>query len=323
MENTTLTDRFGRIHDYLRISLTDACNLRCMYCMPDEEFGATPHSRLMSAAEIEGMARIFIGLGIRKIRLTGGEPLVRKDAPDIIRSLSALPVSLSVSTNGVLVDRFIDVFTQANVASVNVSLDTLNAEEFKAITKRGDFDRIMQNIDLLLSRGFRVKVNMVVIRDVNDHAIFDFIRWTRDYPLQVRFIEFMPFSGNRWQWEKVFSLQDILARMESEFEIERLSDAPHDTTKNYRVKGFAGTFGIISTMTAPFCESCNRLRLTADGKIKNCLLSSGELDLLSLYRAGNDIVPVILESLSSKHKERGGRFEFEKDDNRSMIRIGG
>lgn len=323
MSTQQLYDSFGRLHNYLRISLTDACNLRCTYCMPNEKVNVTPSSKMMSTDEIVDISKIFIKLGVTKIRLTGGEPLVRKDAKEIILRLSKLPVELSISTNAVLVDEYIDVFKQANIHSVNVSLDTLNADEFFAITKRGDFERIQKNIFLLLSHTFKVKVNMVVMKNINEHAILDFVNWTKDSPLDVRFIEFMPFAGNEWDRSKVFTQKEMMDFIASKYSFEKLIDKPNDTSRNFQVPGHKGSFGFISTVTEPFCSTCNRLRLTADGKMKNCLFSQTETDLLSAYRKGLDIEPLILENTMAKKEALGGRFDFEKIENRSMIKIGG
>lgn len=323
MLQNQLHDTFGRLHNYLRISLTDACNLRCTYCMPNEKVLVTPSSKMMSVDEIVAIATTFVKLGVNKIRLTGGEPLVRKDAKEIILKLSELPVELTISTNAVLVDEYIDVFKQANISSVNVSLDTLDADEFFAITKRGDFEKIKKNIFLLLANDFKVKVNMVVMKGVNEHAILDFINWTKDFKLDVRFIEFMPFSGNAWNREKVFSQQEMLNLISEKYSFVKLIDEPNDTAKKYTVPDHQGTFGFISTVTEPFCGTCNRLRLTADGKMKNCLFSEGETDLLSAYRNGVDIMPLIISNVMNKKEALGGRFDFEKIENRSMIKIGG
>lgn len=318
-----LYDTFGRLHNYLRISLTDACNLRCTYCMPNEKVFVTPSAKMMSVDEIFGIASVFVKLGVNKIRLTGGEPLLRKDAGFIIQQLSKLPVELTISTNAVLVDEYINVFKQANIKSVNVSLDTLNAEEFFAITKRGDFEKIRKNIFLLLENDFKVKVNMVVMKGVNEHAILDFVDWTKDYSIDVRFIEFMPFSGNAWNREKVFSQNEMLQLISKKYSFEKILDSPNDTAKHFIVPGHFGSFAFISTVTEPFCGTCNRLRLTADGKMKNCLFSEGETDLLSAYRSGKEIESLIIQNLQTKKEALGGRFDFEKIENRSMIKIGG
>jgi GTP 3',8-cyclase len=325
-----IVDNYNRIHNYLRISLTDNCNLRCFYCMPEEEYEFTPASKLMQASEIEALAKTFVSLGVTKIRLTGGEPLVRKDAKDIILALSKLPVQLTLTTNGSRLHEFVDLLEQAGIRSLNISLDTLQPEKFTLITRRNQFDKVYENIQLLLKKDFHVKVNMVVMKGLNDSEIPDFIEWTKRQPVHVRFIEFMPFSGNRWTSNKVFPMQQMLEVIKEKYDIVRLQDEKHDTAKGYMVPGHLGTFAVISTMTAPFCSNCNRMRLTADGKMKNCLFSEKETDLLSALREGKDVVPLIYQSVKAKAKELGGQFttdfqQLHPEDihNRSMITIGG
>ena len=325
-----IIDKYNRIHNYLRISLTDNCNLRCFYCMPEEEYDFTPASRLMQVDEIESLAKTFVSLGVNKIRLTGGEPLVRKDAADRILTLSKLPVKLTLTTNGSRLHEFVDVLEKANIRSLNISLDTLQSEKFQLITRRDQFKKVYDNIQLLLKKNFHVKVNMVVMKGLNDNEVTDFIEWTKHEPVHVRFIEFMPFTGNRWTSNKVFTMQEILEVIEKKYEIVRLQDEKHDTAKGYKVSGHEGTFAIISTMSENFCSDCNRMRLTADGKMKNCLFSEKETDLLSALRKGEDVVPLIHKSIQSKAKELGGQFtadfqhlHAEDIHNRSMITIGG
>jgi len=326
-----IIDGFNRVHDYLRISLTDNCNLRCFYCMPDEDYAFTPASLLMQAEEIEAIAKVFVAHGVRKIRLTGGEPLVRKDAADIIRRLAALDVKLTMTTNGTRLHEFADLLWENGIRSLNISLDTLSRDRFLLLTRRDQFDRVRANIDLLLVRGFHVKVNVVVMKGLNDGEINDFIRWTKDDPVHVRFIEFMPFSGNRWNSDRVMTWQQILEQVSAGFEIQPLHREKHETAKNYQVPGHAGTFAVISTMSAPFCGDCNRMRLTADGKMKNCLFSQTETDLLTPFRQGADIVPLIRQSILDKKEALGGQFtignldkiEASALENRSMITIGG
>ncbi len=324
MNISLLYDSYGRQHTYLRISLTDACNLRCAYCMPDENYRVTPTTKLMTPEEIAAIAAIFIEQGINKIRLTGGEPLLRKDAGDIISRVGKLPVELTITTNGYLVNDFIDVFKEATIRSVNVGLDTLNADEFAFVTKRKYLEKIISNIHLLLQNNFKVKVNVVVMRNVNESAIFDFVALTKNYPLDIRFIEFMPFDGNKWEWSKVVSADEIVQRIKSTNDISPITNnTTNSTSRNYTIDGHEGTFGIISTMTEPFCSGCNRLRLTADGKLKNCLFSNDETDILSAFRKGEDIIPLINDCLLKKKKERAGIFDFEHVENRAMISIGG
>ena len=325
-----IQDSYNRIHNYLRISLTDNCNLRCFYCMPEEDYDFTPASQLMQAAEIETLSRIFIAEGVNKIRLTGGEPLVRKDAAAIILSLSKLPVQLTLTTNGTRLHQFVDVLQEAGVRSLNISLDTLQQDKFMLITRRDQFGIVTNNIRLLLQRGFHVKVNVVVMKGLNDAEINDFIAWTKDTPVHVRFIEFMPFSGNRWTSNQVVTLQEMLATISRKYDFIHLPGDKHDTAKKFTITGHAGTFAVISTMSSHFCGDCNRMRLTADGKLKNCLFSSGETDLLTALRHGEDVVPLIHESIRSKARQLGGQFgtdfsQLHAEDihNRSMITIGG
>lgn len=325
-----LIDSYDRVHSYLRISITDHCNLRCFYCMPEEEYQFMPNPKLMQANEIVEIAKIFVANGINKIRLTGGEPLVRKDAAQIIRELGKLNVELTITSNATRVHHFIDDFENAGIRSVNISLDTLKKEKFQLITRRDQFETVKNNIHLLLERNFEVKVNVVVIKGLNDLEIPDFIEWTKNYPIQVRFIEFMPFDGNQWNSNKLVTWHEILDIISDKYKIEVGENEPHETGKNYRIKNHKGSFAVISTMSAPFCSGCNRIRLTADGKIKNCLFSQEETDLLQAFRNGKDLMQLIKQSIASKHKELGGQFtkEFNKIDtqhlhNRSMIAIGG
>lgn len=325
-----LTDKFNRVHNYLRISLTDNCNLRCMYCMPEEHYEFTPHARLMQLDEIETIAKTFVQLGVKKIRLTGGEPLIRKEARSIILALSQFPVELTLTTNGTRLHEFADILQEAGVKSVNISLDTLVREKFQMLTRRDSFTTVMRNIQLMIDRGFHVKLNAVVMKGINDSEILDFVNWTKDAPVHVRFIEFMPFQGNQWASNKVVTLNEILQAIESEYSFLPLKKKENDTSKGYIVPGHLGTFSVISTMSSPFCSTCNRMRLTADGKMKNCLFSEHETDLLSALRKGEDIVPLIIGNIHSKAKELGGQFSSdlqmihpEEIHNRSMIAIGG
>jgi len=298
--------------------------------MPQEDHPFAPASHLMKPDEIDTLARVFVDMGIRKIRLTGGEPLVRNDAAEILERMSLLPVELSMTTNGSRIHEFKDIIARSPIKSMNISLDTLNPIRFKEITRRNTFDQVWQNISLLEEMGIQVKINMVVMKEINDDEILPFIELTRNKPYQIRFIEFMPFTGNHWKSDKVFTLKSILDTIGERYPLVRSADGPNDTAKHYHIPGFQGDFAVISTMTSPFCGTCNRLRLTADGKMKNCLFSKTEMDLLGLLRQGGDVKSLILESLASKAKERGGQFteDFEKlessqIENRSMIGIGG
>lgn len=325
-----LNDQYNRVHDYLRISLTDNCNLRCFYCMPEEDYAFMPNQRLMQKDEIVQLATLFVQNGVKKIRLTGGEPLVRKDAAAIIKELGKLGVNLTMTTNATRIHLFINELKEAGIRSLNISLDTLQKEKFQLLTRRDQFNQVKSNIDLLLANGFKLKINVVVVKGMNDQEVLDFIAWTKDTPIQIRFIEFMPFDGNKWNSDKLVTLQEMLELIGKKYTIAPLVNEPNDTSKQYAIENHAGSFAVISTMSAPFCNTCNRIRLTADGKIKNCLFSSDETDLLTALRSGENILPLIEDSIFKKHRELGGQFskEFEKINaellhNRSMIAIGG
>lgn len=284
----------------------------------------------MKSDEIDAIAREFVKMGVNKIRITGGEPLVRKDAKEILLGLSRYPVELTLTTNGSGVNDFIPVFKEAGIRSVNVSLDTLNKKKFLEITRRNDFDKVFRNIQILIDDGFHVKVNAVIMRGVNDTEIPDFIEWTKTQPVHVRFIEFMPFAGNQWNTEKVFSYPEMLYVISDKYDFIRMKDEVNATAKKFKPYNHEGTFAVISTMSEPFCSNCNRMRLTADGKMKNCLFSKGEADILTALRNGEDIIPIIKQCLAVKAEALGGQFEGDyhkidtsKISNRSMIKIGG
>ena len=327
-----LTDSFGRHHSYLRISLTEKCNLRCTYCMPENGVVLSPKKQLMTTQEVIDIAQLFVKNGVTKIRLTGGEPLLRKDFPEIITALSKLPVHLSLTTNAILVDRHIETFKKSNLKAINVSLDTLIPAKFNTITKRNQFNKAYDNIKLLLNHNFNVKLNVVLIKGFNDDEIIDFINFTKNEHITVRFIEFMPFDGNNWDTSKIVSYKDILDKVEEYYlpsNVTMLTNEKNFTARNFKIKGFTGTFGIISTVTNPFCDSCNRIRLTANGKLKNCLFSTTETDLLTPYRENQPIEPIIQAAIQKKKAVRAGMTSIDdfknltNHDNRSMITIGG
>lgn len=330
---TVLTDTFGRKHNYLRISLIEKCNLRCTYCMPADGIALSPKASLMTAYEIYEIANIFVKNGVDKIRLTGGEPLLRKDFPEIIAQLSQLNTEISITTNGILIDKHIGVLKQYNIKKINLSLDTLVPEKFQTITLRNQFEKVLDNLHLLLNNDFKIKVNVVLIKGFNDDEIIDFIKLTQFLPISIRFIEFMPFAGNDWDRSKMVSQQEILEQVQNNFpatELETLENEKNFTAREFKIKNYLGSFGIISSITNPFCDGCNRIRLTANGKIKNCLFSNSETDLLTAYRNGEPLEDLIAFALQNKKKVRAGMETIDAvnnpvlhQDNRSMIAIGG
>jgi cyclic pyranopterin phosphate synthase len=301
--------------------------------MPEHGIPLSPAKELMTATEIGKFAEIFVGLGVKKIRLTGGEPLLRKDFREIAELLAAFPVEISITTNGILLDRNLDFLNNLDIKHLNFSLDTLQESKFATLTRRTGFQKTMGNLYQAIAAGFKMKINCVLMKGENDDEIVDFIRFTEDLPIAVRFIEFMPFDGNKWNMSKLVSEAEILGQVEKAFGKEKLISLPDEknlTARKFKIEGFQGEFGIISSVTNPFCGTCNRIRLTANGRIKNCLFSNLETDLLKVMREGGNVEELILESIYHKKAVRAGMDSLEKlsdpelhSQNRSMIAIGG
>ncbi|TRY76237.1 hypothetical protein TCAL_09593 [Tigriopus californicus] len=331
-EGNILTDTLNRHHSYLRISLTERCNLRCQYCMPEEGVQLTPQNRLLSSAEIVTLAGIFAEEGVSKIRLTGGEPLVRSDLADIIRSLKAVPgvKTVGITTNALTLSRKLDSLMAAGLDALNISLDTLIKPKFEHITRRRGHDRVLQAIQDASSSGHfdRVKVNCVVMRGMNEEEVPNFVELTREWPIDIRFIEYMPFDGNKWLLKKFVPYQEMLNSLRKSYpELVRISDQPNDTSKAWQVPGFLGQIGFITSMSKNFCGSCNRLRLTADGNLKVCLFGNTELNLRDALRDSalnkDDIKELIGEAVMKKKPRHAGMLKIKESANRPMILIGG
>lgn len=327
-EKRKIVDNFGRPHTYLRISLTDRCNLRCFYCMPAEGIELMEKSNIMTIEEIIDVARTFRDLGVDTIRLTGGEPLVRKNFGFLIEELSKLGVTLKLTTNGIILDKYFELFQKIGLKKINISLDTLDKAKSIFITKRDYFDRILKNLEKALEMDMEIKLNIVLIKGVNDNEINDFIALTKHKNLTIKFIEFMPFKGNKWDWDKGVSENEILAIVEKRFgNIIELKNPKHSTSSNFKVDGHVGNFAVVSTITKPFCADCNRIRVTADGKMKNCLFANSETDLLTPFRNGEQIDSIIINAIRTKKYSRDGmdvKMDAEHyEQNRSMISIGG
>jgi cyclic pyranopterin phosphate synthase len=278
-------DKYGRRHTYLRISVTQRCNLDCVYCRRTDTGALDP----LSFEEIERVTRLFAEGGVEKIRITGGEPLMREGLPDLVSRLVKIPGirTVGLTTNGVLLNERIDALKAAGLTHLNISLDALRASCYEKITSSPHHARVMEGIFRALHEGFTpLKINVVVIRGVNDAEIPDFVAFTKTRPVHVRFIEFMPFRDNGWRPELYVPADEIMERIEAE---HRLTPEPVlSTSRDFRVQGFQGRIGIISPMSKPFCKACNRLRITSDGTFKACLFSKGELNLTSLLRDGVD-----------------------------------
>lgn len=327
-----LIDSFRRAHTYLRLSLTERCNLRCIYCMPDTTPPAPPPPEHLTAAELFRLSRLFVSRGVNKIRLTGGEPLLRHDLIEITQQLSTLPGvrSLAITTNGVTLSKSLPRLIDAGLNSVNISLDTLCPHRFELLTKRKGHDRVLNAIEDCIAARIPVKVNVVVMKGINDDELIPFVRITEHKPIAIRFIEYMPFDGNRWAASKFVSYACMLDTVARGFgRLENVMSNIGDTTKYYKIPGFSGKIGFITSMTDHFCSGCNRLRITADGNLKVCLFGKEEFSLRDLIRNGasdEDVEQAIRNALMGKHFSLGGNkdmYAISRSDNRSMVRIGG
>ncbi len=323
-------DRFGRDIHYLRISLTDHCNLRCVYCMP-EDMTFRPNKELMQNDEILQLVQLFARLGIDKIRLTGGEPTVRAHVVDLVRGIAHTPGirSLSMTTNGIFLGRMAGPLAEAGLQRVNVSLDTVDPEKFRRITRWGSIENVWEGIQAAEKAGLvPVKINAVVVRGYNESDVVELSRITINKPWQVRFIEMMPFAGaTDLQTHQLVTAAETKARIEAALgPLEIMNNGKLDgEARLFRVPGSQGDVGFISSVTSPFCASCTRARLTADGRLRLCLLREGEVDLLTPLRAGasiEDLRSIIIEGIWNKpwgHGLADGYIPM----NRVMSEIGG
>lgn len=323
-------DRFGRNIHYLRISLTDHCNLRCVYCMP-EDMNFRPNAEMMQDDEVLLLARLFASMGFDKFRLTGGEPTVRAHIVDLVREIACIPGvdSLSMTTNAVLLEKLARPLKEAGLQRVNISLDTLDPNRFRRITRWGSFDQVWGGILAAEAAGLTpVKLNAVVVRGFNDSDVAAMARLTLEHPWQVRFIEMMPFAGDTaFQRSQVVTAAEMARAIEAELgPLEAINGGKLDgEARLFRLQNACGTLGFISSVSLPFCASCTRARLTADGKLRLCLLREKEVDLLTPLRAGaslEDLRQLIVENVWEKPWGHG-LAQGEVALNRTMSEIGG
>lgn len=269
-----LTDAFGRKINYLRLAVIDRCNLRCTYCMPESGLTWIPQEDLMTPDEMLKLCRLFTEMGVDKIRITGGEPFMRKDLLPLLENISRLPGlrELTLTTNGLLTEPFIPQMEALDIRSVNISLDTLDELRFFRITRRNGLDKVLGTIHTLLAHRIKVKINCVVMENQNTEDILPLVRLAKKLPVDVRFIEEMPFNGTEGPVSLKWDFPHILEHIKNEFpRIEKIPDPPYSTSSNYRIPGFRGNIGIIAAYTRSFCGSCNRLRITPAGTLRTCL----------------------------------------------------
>jgi len=325
-----LVDTFGRIADDLRVSVTDRCNFRCTYCMPAEGLDWLPKSEILSFEEITALVGAFVGLGVRSIKITGGEPTVRTDLPVLVAMLrSAHPgLEMSMTTNGVLLDRLAVPLAEAGLDRVTVSCDSLLRHRFEEMTRRDALEGVFTGIRAAEAAGLvPIKINCVVIGGTNDDEVVDFARWSRRTGHEVRFIEYMPLDADqRWERNKVVPAHTVLDRIAAAFPLEPVSHGPEPATSYRFADGSPGGVGVIGSVTEPFCDTCNRLRLTAEGQFRSCLFSLEEIDLRGPLRDGagdEELARLIRAGVWSKWSgHRINHPDFVRPD-KSMAQIGG
>lgn len=328
-----LVDRFGRVHRDLRISLTDRCDLRCAYCMPAEGVPWLARQSLLTTAEIERVAGVLARLGVVEVRLTGGEPLLRPDVVDVVRRLARIrgehgPLRVSMTTNGVRLDRVIDDLVAAGLERLNISLDTVRPERFAALTRRDRIAEVFAGLRAARDSGLRpLKINAVAMRGVNDDEFCDLLRFAMGHDAELRFIEQMPLdAGHSWSRAAMVPGEEILDRLSAEFALEPVGGRGSSPAELFLVDGGPATVGVIASVTAPFCGACDRVRLTADGQLRNCLFAREESDLLGLLRGGGsdeDVAWMLRRSIGGKRAGHGIDDPGFLQPERPMSAIGG
>ncbi|GJM28360.1 MAG: GTP 3',8-cyclase [Cyclobacteriaceae bacterium] len=324
-------DNHGRPINYVRLAVTDRCNLRCFYCMPAEGINYVPKKELLSYEEMERLLSVLASLGVTKLRITGGEPFVRQNLIEFLQRVSLIQglEQIHITTNGVLTMPFIPALKKIGISSLNLSIDTLDRERFKQITRRDEVQRVEATMYKIIESGIPLKINAVVIEGKNEEDITALAELTRDLPIGVRFIEEMPFNGKGANYPKLkWNYQRILSRLTEHFgPMTRLEDKPHATSTNYRINGFKGSVGVIPAFSRTFCGSCNRIRITSQGLLKTCLYDHGVLDIKHLLRNGASD-PELKESFLRAFRNRA-KDGFEAESKRStqvaesMSEIGG
>ncbi|KAI5209603.1 molybdenum cofactor biosynthesis prote [Aureobasidium subglaciale] len=366
-----LTDKFNRQHDYLRISVTERCNLRCLYCMPEEGVPLSPSRHLLTTPEIVYLSELFVSQGVTKIRLTGGEPTVRPDILPLMQQIGNLKTKglreLALTTNAISLHRKLDKMVEAGLTGVNISLDTLDPFQFQILTRRKGHGAVIKSIDRVLEMnklgaGIKLKVNCVVMRGINERELVPFVEMGKEKDIEVRFIEYMPFGGNKWSERKMLTYQEMLEIIREKYpSLHSVKGHLNDTSKTYQIPGFVGKIGFITSMTENFCGTCNRLRITGDGNLKVCLHGNTEVSLRDLLRKDNsndpmdeqafeavkeiemnrhrglpvtnsrpswverenELLNLIGEAVKRKKEKHAGMEELQNMENRPMILIGG
>ena len=321
MTNHPLLDPHGREISYLRLSVTDRCNFRCQYCMPEEGMHFVARDDLLTFEELQQLSEIFCRLGITKIRVTGGEPFVRKDIINFLRDLRSVDGlnELTITTNGTLILQYIDELKKIGIDTINLSLDSLNRERFYQITRRDKFDEVYSGIFKLLDAGFELKINCVLLKGKNEEDILPFVELTKDFPISVRFLEEMPFNGSksfdaiRWDYKEIY------AYLNSHYpDIEKIDSVATSTSENYRIPGYKGSFGIIASFSRTFCGTCNRIRLSATGDLRTCLYGPPVINLRDVMRMGASAEQLELAIINAVRMREKDGFAAEALNKRTV-----
>lgn len=319
-----MDDRYGRSIDYLRVSLTDRCNLRCIYCMPEEGVYKKSHEEVLRFEEILEVVNAAALLGVKKIRYTGGEPLILKGIEELIEKTSKVPgiKDIAITTNGILLEGLADKLKESGLNRVNISLDTLKEDKFKQITRGGDINKVLRAIQKCISIGLTpVKINTVLIKGINDDEISDFINLTRELPVEIRFIELMPIGQGEKLYKKGFmSSDEVVARFP---ELKPLETNKNSTASLYKIKNSKGKVGFISPLSCKFCASCNRIRLTSMGTIKPCLHSANELNIKGYLNNEVLLTSSLKEAIYNKPSQHNLECDKKSSSNKMMYQIGG
>jgi len=325
-----IIDRFGRTFNYLRLAVNEICNLRCIYCMPEAGIDFKPNYKILSKTEIFKLLQITTDLGVSKVRFTGGEPLLRKDILDIIKFTKNISTvkSIHLTTNGLLLASMLDELEDSGLTGVNISLDTLNSEKYKVISRRDSLSEVINSLNKAIEHNIlKIKINVVAMRDFNDNELEDFINLTKKNKITVRFIELMPFDSHQiWKTGKFYKAKDIISDLKRKFENLIIDSGSSTEHHIFRVKGYKGKIAIIPSYTRSLCGQCNRIRITADGNLLNCLYSQNEINLLTPLRnncSDLEIKKIIKEGMYKKSKDGWEAHKKGLELRNSMTQIGG
>ena len=323
-----LKDKFGREINYLRLSVTDRCNLRCTYCMPEQGLTFAKRDNLLTYEELLQLVDILGELGISKVRLTGGEPFVRADFMYFLRELRKKEFleKISITSNLTLIRPHLNELLELGIRDINVSLDALDKKKFFEITRRDEYDEVHKALMLMIEKGFNIKINCVVMKGTNEDQVLPLLKLAKEHPVSVRFLEEMPFNGSGETRKEVMNYKEILSLISARYDYSPLINEASSTSQNYKIEGFAGSFGIIPSFSRTFCGDCNRLRLAATGEVRTCLYGGDELSLRDLLRSGiseEEIKETLVQAVGNKPKDGFAAASENKEEYLSMTKLGG